>query len=66
MNDIFAEFAVCMKKGEEPNSDKTQNLVKRLQEHITENSPRITIIAPMKFWQVLVRCMLRINASRKI
>ena len=37
MNDIFAEFAVCMKKGEEPNSDKTQNLVKRLQEHITEN-----------------------------
>lgn len=37
MNDIFAEFAVCMKKWEEPNSDKTQNLVKRLQEHITEN-----------------------------
>lgn len=37
MNDIFAEFAVCMKKGEEPNSDKTQNLVKMLQEHITEN-----------------------------
>ena len=37
MNDIFAEFAVYMKKGEEPNSDKTQNLVKRLQEHITEN-----------------------------
>ena len=37
MNDILAEFAVCMKKGEEPDSTEAQNLVKRLQNHITEN-----------------------------
>jgi len=37
MNDIFAEFAVCMKKGEEPTSAKVQDLVKLLQNHITEN-----------------------------
>lgn len=37
MNDILAEFAVCMKKGEESNSDEAQNLVKMLQNHITEN-----------------------------
>lgn len=37
MNDILAEFAVYMKKGEEPDSTETQNLVKILQNHITEN-----------------------------
>ena len=37
MNDIFAEVAVCMKNGEEPNSVNVQNLVKMLQNHITEN-----------------------------
>lgn len=37
MNDIFAEFAVCMQNNQEPNSAKAQALVKRLQDHITEN-----------------------------
>ena len=37
MNDILAEFAVCMKNSEEPDSTEAQNLVKMLQNHITEN-----------------------------
>ena len=37
MNDIFAEFATCMKNGEKPDSAKAQNLVKMLQDHITQN-----------------------------
>ena len=37
MNDIMAEFAVCMKNGANPNSAEAQNLVKMLQNHITEN-----------------------------
>ena len=37
MNEIFAEFALCMKNGETPDSDEAQNLVKALQEHITGN-----------------------------
>ncbi len=37
MNDIFAEFAVCMKNNEEPGSGEVQHLVKKLQSHITEN-----------------------------
>ena len=37
MNDIFAEFAVCMQNNQEPNSPQAQALVKRLQDHITEN-----------------------------
>ena len=37
MNDIFAEFATCMKSGEKPGSAKVQNLVKMLQDHITQN-----------------------------
>ena len=36
LNDILAEFAVCMKNGNEPDSDEAQILVKRLQNHITE------------------------------
>ena len=37
MNDILAEFAVCMKNGDTPDSAEAQNLVKALQNHITEN-----------------------------
>ena len=37
MNDLMAEFALCMKNGVNPNSAEAQNLVKKLQEHITEN-----------------------------
>ncbi len=37
LNDIMAEFALCMKNGEEPESDEAQNLVKTLQNHITQN-----------------------------
>ena len=37
MGYIMAEFAACMKKGEEPGSTEAQNLVKILQNHITEN-----------------------------
>ena len=37
MNDIFVEFAACMKSGEKPDSAKAQNLVKMLQDHITQN-----------------------------
>ena len=37
MNDILAEFASCMKSGDEPESTKAQNLVKMLQDHITKN-----------------------------
>ena len=37
MNDIFAEFAVCMKNNDEPDSAEVQSLVKALQSHITEN-----------------------------
>ena len=37
LNGIFAQFAQCMKSGEKHGSDRTQSLVKALQEHITEN-----------------------------
>ena len=37
MNDILAGFAVCMKNGKEPDPADAQNLVKMLQNHITEN-----------------------------
>ena len=37
MNDVFVEFAACMKSGEKPGSAKVQNLVKMLQDHITQN-----------------------------
>ncbi len=37
MNHIFAEFAICMKNGEDPDSTTAQNLTKMLQNHITEN-----------------------------
>ena len=34
---IFGEFAICMKNGCEPASQEAQNLVQKLQNHITEN-----------------------------
>ena len=37
MNHIMAEFALCMRKGENPDSTEAQNLVKMLQNHITKN-----------------------------
>ncbi len=37
MNRIFSEVAVCLKNGNAPDSDEAQNLVKTLQNHITEN-----------------------------
>ena len=37
MNDIFSEFAVCMKNSSEPTAEDAQVLVKKLQEHISEN-----------------------------
>ena len=36
LNEILAEFALCMKNGNEPDSVEAQNLVKMLQNHITE------------------------------
>ncbi|MBQ4645649.1 MAG: MerR family transcriptional regulator [Clostridia bacterium] len=36
LNDIIAEFSVCMKNGNKPDSDEAQSLVKMLQNHITE------------------------------
>ncbi len=37
MDHIMEEFAVCMKHGEAPDSAEAGNLVKKLQDHITEN-----------------------------
>ena len=37
MDHVMAEFAVSMKNGETPDSAEAQNLVKTLQNHITEN-----------------------------
>ena len=37
MNNIFAEFASCKINGNDVNSVEIQNLVKKLQNHITEN-----------------------------
>ena len=37
MDHIMAEFAVCMRKDKTPDSAEAQNLVKLLQNHITEN-----------------------------
>jgi len=34
---IFAEFAVCKQSGSKANSDEAQELVAKLQAHITEN-----------------------------
>ena len=37
MDDIIAEFALCMKNGEAPNSAEARALAKKLQGHITAN-----------------------------
>ena len=37
MDCIMAEFALCMRNGAAPDSAEAQNLVKMLQDHITEN-----------------------------
>ncbi len=37
MDNILAEFSVCMRNDEEPESYVVQSLVKMLQNHITEN-----------------------------
>lgn len=37
MNDIFAEFATCMKSGEKTDSDEAQKLAEKLQSYITEH-----------------------------
>ena len=37
MNAIFMEFVTCMKKGDKPSSIDVQILVKKLQNHISEN-----------------------------
>ncbi len=37
MEHIMAEFALCMRNGKTPSSYEAQNLVKMLQNHITEN-----------------------------
>ena len=37
MDILMGEFALCMKNGAAPDSDEAQNLVKKLQEHITAN-----------------------------
>ena len=37
MDHIMAEFAVCMRKAKTPDSAEVQNLVKMLQDHISEN-----------------------------
>ena len=37
MDHILAEFAFCMKRAERPDSTEAQNLVKLLQNHVSEN-----------------------------
>jgi len=37
MNSIFSQFSECIKNGDKADSEKTKNLVKDLQNHITEN-----------------------------
>ena len=37
MDNIMKKFAVCMENDESPDSVKAQNLVKQLQNHITDN-----------------------------
>ena len=42
MDIIFREFSICMKNGFVPGSEEPQNLVKKLQSHITENYYKCT------------------------
>ena len=54
LNVIFAEFAVCMKNDKNPDSDEAQNLVKFLQNHITENYYLCTNITLSELGQMYV------------
>ena len=42
MDTIFGEFALCIKNGAAPDGEMAQSLVKKLQDHITENYYRCT------------------------
>lgn len=42
MDEIMAEFALCMQKGEDPAGDAAKALVRKLQGYITENFYRCT------------------------
>lgn len=42
MDGIFAEFALCLKNGNEPSSAEAQSLVSTLQNHISANYYRCT------------------------
>ena len=42
MDRMMADFALCMKKGESPDSAQAQSLVKNLQNHMTQNYYRCT------------------------
>ena len=37
MNEIFKEFSICVKNGKATNDDEVQQLVKKLQDFITQN-----------------------------
>ena len=37
MDNLMQQFSLCMKEGNTPDSNEAQNLVKTLQNHITEN-----------------------------
>ena len=37
MNEIFKEFSICIKNGKATNDDEVQQLVKKLQDFITQN-----------------------------
>ena len=37
LNAIFADFSLCMINGFEPNASRSQSLVKKLQQYITDN-----------------------------
>ena len=43
MDVIMGEFAVCMKNGDAPDAEAAQNLVKKLQSHITANYYNCTV-----------------------
>ena len=43
MDGIFANFAICKQKGSAPDSAEAQDLVKRLQKHITANYYQCTM-----------------------
>ncbi len=42
MNSIFAEFSLCVKSGEKPDSPQAKSLVRKLQSYITANCYKCT------------------------